>query len=166
MGTRTTFQGKVRSYGGRDPRNEVTPGVSVLSVIVSCDPTQTDATDAAAKMRIGTSATSGEFFVLPKGAVPHSVTTINASTGGTNPTVDIGSSDDSDGIFNEVDCDTKGSIQGGGGALVVPGGLASDTTVTAIAGSSAATGGTSSFVITYTVTDDGTSGTTPDGGYA
>ena len=153
----STFTGIVRSYGGRQ-KGVVTPGTVVLSAVVSCDPTQTDATAAASKMRIGTSATSGEFLVLPKGAVPHSITTINASTGGTNPTVDIGSSVDPDGIFNEVDCDTKGSIQGGGGALVIPAGLSSDTTVTAIAGSSAATGGTSSFVITYTLIDNAKSG--------
>lgn len=155
--SRSTFKGKIRSYGGRGV-GDVTPGVAVLSVVVSCDPTQTDATAAAAKMRIGTSATEGEFFVLPKGAIPHTCTTINSSTGGTNPTVDIGSSADSDGFFDEVDCDTKGAVDGAGGALVVPAGISADTTVTAIAGSSAATGGTSSFVITYTIVDNALNG--------
>ena len=35
-------------------------------------------------------SSSGETLVLPAGAIPISVMTMNASTGGTNPTIDIG----------------------------------------------------------------------------
>ena len=80
---------------------------------------------------------------------------IAATTGGTNPTVDIGSSADDDGFFNEVDCDTKGSLKGADGALVVAGGISAATTVTGKVGASAATGGTVTGVFTYTVVDNG-----------
>ena len=155
--SRSTFKGKVRSYGGRGV-GDVTPGVALLSVVVSCNPVLTNASDDAARMRIGTSATEGEVFVLPQGAIVHTCTTIVASTGGSNATIDIGSSSDSNGFFNELDCDSKGVVTGGGGSLIVPAGLSSDTTVTAIAGSSAATGGPASFIITYTIVDDALSG--------
>ena len=78
----TTFQGVVRSYAGGG-KGTVTPGVMVQSVQISCDPTATSATN----VRIGTSSSSGETLVLPAGAIPISVMTMNASTGGTNPTI-------------------------------------------------------------------------------
>jgi hypothetical protein len=84
--------------------------------------------------------------------------TIGGSTGGTNPTVDIGTSADPDGFFNEVDSDTKGTLKGADGALVVAGGISAASTVTGIVGSSAATGGTVTGVFTYTVVDAGLEG--------
>ena len=80
---------------------------------------------------------------------------IGGSTGGTNPTVDIGTSADPDGLFNEVDADTAGTIVGANGALAVAGGLAADATVTGIVGSSAATGGTFTGVLTYVMAEAG-----------
>ena len=80
--------------------------------------------------------------------------TIGGATGGTNPTVDIGSSADDDGFFNEADAD-KGSLKGADGALVVAGGITAATTVTGKVGASAATGGTITGVFTYTVVDNG-----------
>ena len=146
----TTFQGIVRSNGGAGKGNS-TPGVVTLSEVISFDPTAASAT----AVRIGTSSSSGETFVLPEGAIPVSFMTIGGATGGTNPTVDIGSSADDDGFFNEVDCDTKGSLKGADGALVVAGGISAATTVTGKVGASAATGGTVTGVFTYTVVDNG-----------
>jgi len=151
----TTFQGVVRSYAGGG-KGTVTPGVMVQSVQISCDPTATYATN----VRIGTSSSSGETLVLPAGAIPISVMTMNASTGGTNPTIDIGGtpaggSNDPDGLFNEVDCDGKGTIKGADGALAIAGGLTANTTVTAMNGSSAATGGTWTGILTYAMSNDG-----------
>ena len=146
----TTFQGIVRSNGGAGKGN-ATPSVVTLSEVISFDPTAA----AATNVRIGSSSSSGETFVLPEGAVPVSFMTIGGATGGTNPTVDIGSSADDDGFFNEVDCDTKGSLKGADGALVVAGGITAAATVTGKVGASAATGGTVTGVFTYTVVDNG-----------
>lgn len=146
----TTFQGVVRSYGGGS-KGTHTPGVMTQSVQISFDPTETSATN----VRIGTSATSGETLVLPAGAIPISIMTIGGATGGTNPTVDIGTSTDDDGLFNEVDADTKGTVKGADGALAVAGGLAADATVTGKVGASAATGGTYTGILTYVMANNG-----------
>ena len=146
----TTFQGVVRSYGGGS-KGTHTPGVMTQSVQFACDPTATSATN----VKIGTSSSSGEDLVLPAGAIVISVMTIGGSTGGTNPTIDIGTSADTDGLFNEVDADTKGTVKGADGALAVAGGLAADATVTAMKGASAATGGTYVGILTYVMANDG-----------
>lgn len=146
----TTFQGVVRSYGGGS-KGTHTPGVMTQSVQISFDPTATSAT----AVKIGTSATAGEDCVLPAGAIPISIMTIGGATGGTNPTVDIGTSADDDGLFNEVDADTKGTVKGADGALAVAGGLAADATVTGKVGASAATGGTYTGILTYVMANNG-----------
>ena len=147
----TTFQGVVRSYGGGS-KGTHTPGVMTQSVQISFDPTQSSATN----VRIGTSATSGETLTLPAGAIPISLAVLGGATGGTNPTVDIGTSADPDGLFNEVDADTTGGdIVGAGGALAVAGGLVADATVTGMKGSSAATGGTFTGILTYVMANNG-----------
>ena len=146
----TTFQGIVRSNGGAGKGNS-TPSVVTLSEVISFDPTAA----AATNVRIGTSSSSGNDFVLPAGAVPISFMTIGGATGGTNPTVDIGTSADDDGFFNEADADTKGALKGADGALVVAGGTTAISTVTGKVGASAATGGTITGVFTYTVVDSG-----------
>ena len=146
-----TFQGIVRSYGGADKGDGVTPGVVTLSETISFSPTATGATN----VRIGTSSSAGELFTLPAGAVPISFLSLGGTTGGTNPTVDIGSSADPDGFFNEVDADTKGVLKGADGALVDGDGIAADTTVTGNVGASAGTGGTFTGVFTYVIYNDG-----------
>ena len=145
-----TFQGVVRSYGGGS-KGTHTPGVMTQSVQISFDPTETSATN----VRIGTSSSSGETLVLPAGAIPISIMTIGGATGGTNPTVDIGTSADDDGLFNEVDADGTGTLKGADGALAVAGGLAADATVTGKVGSSAATGGTFTGILTYAMANNG-----------
>jgi len=146
----TTFQGVVRSYGGGD-KGSVTPGVVTQSVTISFDPTATGAT----AVKIGTSSSSGESFVLPAGAVPISLLSLGGAAGGTNPTVDIGSSADPDGFFNEVDADTKGTLKGADGALVDGDGVSAATTVTGNVGASAATSGTFTGVFTYVIFNNG-----------
>jgi len=146
----TSFTGVVRSYGGGS-KGSVTPGVVTQSVTISFDPTATGAT----AVKIGTSSSTGQNFVLPAGAVPVSLLSLGGTTGGTNPTVDIGSSADPDGFFNEVDADTKGTLKGADGALVDGDGIAADTTVTGNVGASAGTGGTFTGVFTYVIYNDG-----------
>ena len=145
----TTFQGIVRSYGG-GIKGTHTPTPVTQSVQVSFDPTAASATN----VRIRTSATSGETLTLPAGAIPISFLTIGGAAGGSSPTVDIGSSGDPDGLFNEVDADSKGSLKGADGALVVAGGLAASITVTASVGASAATSGTFTGVLTYAMANN------------
>ena len=146
----TSFTGVVRSYGGGS-KGSVTPGVVTQSVTISFDPTATGATAA----KIGTSSSTGQNFVLPAGAVPVSLLSLGGTTGGTNPTVDIGSSADPDGFFNEVDADTKGTLKGADGALVDGDGISADTTVTGNVGASAGTGGTFTGIFTYVMYNDG-----------
>jgi hypothetical protein len=149
----TSFQGIVRSYGGQD-KSKTTPGVVVLSEIISFNAAATAA--SATPVRIGTSATSGKTFVLPKGAVPISFTVVVASSGG-GSTVDIGTTADVDGFFNEVASVTKGSIKGADGALVLAGGITANATVAASVGATAGTG-TVTGVFTYTIVDDAKEG--------
>ena len=146
---RSTFQGIVRTNGGAR-KGESTPGVVAISEVVAFNPV-----GAAANVKVGTSHTTGENFILPDNAVPISFLTIGGATGGTNPTVDIGTAADPDGFFNEVDADTKGSLVGAAGALVVGAGISGPVQVTANQGSSAAPGGTTVGVFTYTIADDG-----------
>ena len=145
----TSFQGIVRSYGGQD-KSVTTPGVVVLSEVISFD-----AAAAAASLtpvRIGTSASAGATFILPKGAIPISFTVVVASSGASS-TVDIGTTADVDGFFNEVTSVTKGSINGAGGALVIAGGIPANATVAASVGATAGTG-TVTGVFTYTIVDN------------
>ena len=149
----STFQGIVRSYGGQSKESGTTPSVVTLSEVISFDPTST----GGANVKIGTSSSTGNDFVLPVGAIPVSFLTIGGAAGGTNPTVDIGSSADPDGFFNEVDADTKGTLKGSDGALTVAGGITANTTVQAKVGASAATSGTCTGVFTYAIVDNGSS---------
>ena len=145
----TTFQGVVRSYGG-GIKGTHTPVPVTQSVQISFDPTATSATN----VRIGTSSSSGETLTLPAGAIPISLLSIGGAAGGSSPTVDVGTSADPDGLFNEVDCDTNGTLQGADGALAVAGGLAADATVTGMKGSSAATSGTFTGILTYVMANN------------
>ena len=146
-----TFQGLMRSTGGAAKESGVTPGPLTMAVVISFDPTAA----SASAVRIGTSSSTGEYFTLPAGAIPLYLLTIGGATGGTNPTVDIGSSGTPDGFFNEADADTKGTINGAGGSLVSGTGLAAQTQVYGKVGSSAASGGTFTGVFVYTMYNNG-----------
>jgi hypothetical protein len=145
----TSFQGIVRSYGGQD-KSVTTPGVVVLSETISFDAAASAA--SLTPVRIGTSASAGARFILPKGAIPISFSVVVASSGASS-TVDIGTTADVDGFFNEVTSVTKGSINGAGGALVVAGGIPANATVAASVGATAGTG-TVTGVFTYTIVDN------------
>ena len=145
----TSFQGIVRSYGGQD-KSVTTPGVVVLSETISFDAAATAV--SLTPVRIGTSASTGATFILPKGDIPISFTVVVASSGA-GSTVDIGTTADVDGFFNEVTSVTKGSINGAGGALVVAGGIPANATVAASVGATAGTG-TVTGVFTYTIVDN------------
>ena len=149
MATRS-FQGIIRSYGGQDKSSGVTPSNVNLSAVVSFNPVGA----TAVAVRVGTSATAGEIFTLPKGAVPSSFISLGGATGGTNPTVDIGTAADPDGFFNELDADLKGASQSGAGALVIGTGVPANVVVTANQGASAATGGTVTGTFFYTMVDN------------
>ena len=146
-----TFQGLMRSTGGAAKESGVTPGPLTMAVVISFDPTSASAT----AVRIGTSATTGAFFTLPVGAIPLYLLTIGGATGGTSPTIDIGSSGTPAGFFDEADADTKGTLNGANGSLVVGTGLTAQTQVYGKVGSSAATGGTFTGVFTYTIYNNG-----------
>jgi hypothetical protein len=145
----TSFQGIVRSYGGQN-KSTTTPGVVVLSETISFNAAATAV--SLTPVRIGTSATAGNTFILPKGAIPISFTVVVASSGASS-TVDIGSTADVDGFFNEVASVTKGSIKGADGALVIAGGIPANATVAASVGATAGTG-TVTGVFTYTIVDN------------
>jgi len=150
----TSFQGIIRSYGGQDKSSGVTPSNVILSTIVSFNPVGA----TAVAVRVGTSATSGEIFKLPKGAVPTQFISLGGATGGTNPTVDIGTAADPDGFFNELDADLKGAVKGADGALAIGTGVPANVEVTANEGSSAATGGTVTGTFHYTMVDNARAG--------
>lgn len=101
-----------------------------------------------------TSVSQIELFTLPAGAVVVDVLSYGGSTGGTNPTVDVGSLADDDGFANEIDADSQAAAVSDGlaGALVNTV-LAADTVVYGKVGSSAATGGTTSVAVLYVMTD-------------
>ena len=165
MSTRTTHNGKLRSLGGRR-RSDVAPGVTLMTMFVSGDPTAVAGTDAA-NARIGQSATSGPLAILPKGALPLRIYPRGGATGGSTPTVDVGltinGTNDPDGVRNELDAD---SINNSGvdciGAQMTTSthqfGITHDSQITVSVGASAATGGTTSFVLVYALYDDGTAG--------
>jgi hypothetical protein len=150
----TSFQGIIRSYGGQDKSSGVTPSNVILSAIVSFNPVGA----SAVAVRVGTSATSGEIFKLPKGAVPTQFISLGGATGGTNPTVDIGTAADPDGFFNELDADLKGAVKGADGALAIGTGVPANVQVTANQGDNAATGGTVTGTFHYTMVDNARAG--------
>ena len=143
----TTFQGIVRSNGGAGKGN-ATPSVVTMSEVVSFD-----AAGSNVAVRIGTSATAGNTFKLPVGAVPISFLVVGASTGA-GSTCDVGSSADPDGFFNEIASVTKGTLAGAGGDLVLAGGITAITEVTGSAGATPGTG-TVTGVFTYAIVDSG-----------
>tara|TARA_R110000822_G_scaffold26787_3_gene80404 strand:- start:3211 stop:3681 length:471 start_codon:yes stop_codon:yes gene_type:complete len=154
--SKTTFNSSVRSRGGRREDDGVTPAGMLMSVQCSAQPS---ASNLAVK--VGTDPTDGEDLVLPKGAIIISFTMLDNATG-TTPTFDIGTSDDPDGIFNELDADAAdGTVIYPTGALVLNGanGLAADTAVTATNGSGGTPTSNMVGAMTYFIKDNGISGT-------
>jgi len=133
---RTTFKGYTRNQ----PTRGATVAVQILAFRASFDPT------SSTQVSLGT---------LPKGARPLGVHSLGGATGGTNPTVDIGSSGDNDGFAAELDAD---DVAFNGSGALTGAVLAADTEVFGKVGASAATGGTTTVVVTYAMDDDGALG--------
>lgn len=139
--SRTTVRGYTRIYGGNN--KNATPSVGLQCIQFTLDPT-------------AASADTGK--VLPKGCIPQGVQNFNGgATGGTDPTVDVGTSGDTDGFANELDADGITDITSTLGALIgIP--LTTDTAIHAGVGASAATGGSVLVGVYYIMEDDGQEG--------
>ena len=133
--SRTSYTGYLRQYGAG--KKNGTPSVLQAVAQASFDPT---------------SATPIELFTLPKGAIPLQVTSLGGATGGTNPTVDIGTTGTSDGFATELDAD---SVFFGDSGVLTGIELTVDTIVVGQVGASAATGGTVKILMNYVMADDG-----------
>lgn len=121
---------------------------------------QTGATSAGAiyALRFSfdpTSASQVLLGTLPVGAIPLDVIGYGGATGGTNPTVDIGTVADDDGYANELDADAAGSSAVGAGTIgaLKNARITAETAVYGKVGASAATGGTFAGALLFTVTD-------------
>jgi len=134
---RTSLTGYTRQYGSN--AKTATPAVFLSIIQFSFDPT---------------AATASTGKTLPKGAIPLFVQNINGgATGGTLPTVDVGTAGDADGLANELDADGVTGFINTGALLGVE--LAVDTLIFAGVGASAATGGTVFAAVYYMMADDG-----------
>lgn len=100
-----------------------------------------------------TSATQVLLGYLPIGAVPLDVLGYGGATGGTNPTVDIGTSGTTDGFANELDADATGTtaVSSAKNGTLLNTRMTSLTAVYGKVGASAATGGTFKGAILYVV---------------
>jgi hypothetical protein len=138
MGNVTRFGGGVGI--GRPGDSPATLASSVHVLPASFDPT---------------SASQVELGQLPKGAKVIDVVGLGGATGGTNPTVDIGTSGDDDGFANELDCDAGASsaVAAGTTGALLGTQLTVPTIVYGKVGASAATGGTAVVHIHFIVED-------------
>ena len=137
--TTTKYPGGL-SVGGGAGNNRVTVS-SVVSVLrASFDPT------SASQILLGT---------LPPGSRVVDVVSYGGATGGTNPTVDIGTIASNQGFANELDADaTASSAVAAGTAGVLIGTLLTVATpVYGKVGASAATGGATVVMVNFTVED-------------
>ena len=115
-----------------------TMGTPLLVQVGSFDPTAASA---------AISRTDGQTLTLPQGARVVAVMGDGGATGGTNPTVDIGTSGDGDAFVNEMDADGATITIGGASSGAA---MSADTEVYGGVGASAATGGTVVVAILYT----------------
>lgn len=132
---KTTFRNSVRVAGAS---RTSWAGVPVLVMKASFDPT------SATQILLGT---------LPAGSIPLGVQSLGGATGGSNPTVDIGTVASNAGIANEVDADTLTLTDATGALTGVA--LTVDTPIYGKVGASAATGGTTTVLISYIFNDNG-----------
>jgi len=113
------------------PTRGATKADDILSFISSFDPTSTS------QISLG---------VLPKGARPLGVDGFGGSTGGSSPTVDVGTVADQDGFATELVSDAVAFNDSGVLTGVL---LTTDTEVFGMVGASASTGGTTTVLIKY-----------------
>lgn len=132
---KSTITGYWRFYGGN---KNATPAVLNAALKLSFDPTQ---------------ATAATGVILPKGAIPLAVRGMSGSTGGTNPTIDVGISGNGDGFADNLVSDAVTGETVTGVLLGIE--LTVDTEIFAGVGASAATGGTTTVIVQYIMADDG-----------
>ena len=147
MGTKSTFQGYVRTYGGQDKSSGVTPAVLVASEVI----TFLASTTTATAVSVGSTVNANAPFVLPQGAIPLNFAVLSTSAGGATTTINLGSAANSTGFANNLVSGAKG-VNALTGTLVVAAGLTANTTVLASVGSTAGTGNVSG-VITFAFND-------------
>jgi len=147
MGTRSTFQGYVRTYGGQQKESGVAPGVLVASEVI----TFLSSTATATAVSIGATVNSNTPFILPQGAIPLSFAVLSTSAGGATTTINLGTAANSTGFAQNLVSGAKG-INALTGTLVVASGIAANATVVASVGSTAGTGNVTG-VFTYTFID-------------
>lgn len=121
----------LKGYWREQPSLGCSFATSILSMQASFDPT---------------SASQVELFTLPNGAIPMGVDSFGGATGGTNPTVIVGTSGDDNGFAAALDAD--GVAFNDSGALTGVA-LTSDTIVYGKVGASAATGGATTVVMKF-----------------
>lgn len=161
MGTRSTFQGIVRTYGGQYKEQGTTPAVLVASQVVSFTCSTTVATPLAIGSTVSGGTSAGPNLVLPAGAIPLSFQVITAGSGAT-ATADFGTIAGttnvaaSTSIGNEIVIGTTG-IKVFNGTAVSAAGLSANATVYANVGATAGTG-TVTGVFTWTFSDNAQDG--------
>ena len=147
MGKRSTFEGYLRSHGGR-PRDVVPPAVVPVILRIA-------GLDATADAGTGT----GKF--LPVGAIPLSVTVIGGGTGGTSPILDVGlelDTPDDDGLANGLTYDATDKADVITKAGVLLGTVLTEQKEITYGDDGVGTnntGGTVDLLIEYTFDDDG-----------
>ena len=124
------------TIGGGNQRHS-TAGI-ICALIATFDPT------SSTQVLLGT---------LPIGAVPLDVVGYGGTTGGTDPTVDIGTGAASAGYANELDGDATSSsaVAAGTGGTLLGAQVTVPTAVYGMVGASAGTGGTMKVAVLFTV---------------
>lgn len=147
MGRRSTFEGYLRSHGGRN-RNDVPAAVVPVVLRIA-------GLDATVDAGTGT----GKF--LPLGAIPLTVTVIGGGTGGTAPILDVGLAlavPDVDGLANGLTYDATDRADVVTKAGVLLGTVLAEQAEITYGDDGVGvnnTGGTVDLLIEYTFDDDG-----------
>ncbi|UOF81822.1 hypothetical protein [Caudoviricetes sp.] len=133
--TLTNFPNGITIGGGN--QRSTTAGVEGV-ILATFDPT------SSTQILLGT---------LPAGAVPLDVVGYGGTTGGTNPTVDIGTVASSAGMANELDGDATASsaVAAGAAGALLGVQVTTPTAVYGKVGSSAGTGGPMKVAIKFIV---------------
>jgi predicted hotdog family 3-hydroxylacyl-ACP dehydratase len=147
MGTKSTFQGYVRTYGGQDKSSGVTPGVLVASEVI----TFLSSTATATAVSVGATVNASAPFVLPQGAIPTNFIVLTAAGTTTTATINFGSAANATSIANNLVVGAKAAVLMTGSSVVATG-LPANTTVVASVGSTAGTGNVTG-VFVYTLAD-------------
>jgi hypothetical protein len=147
MGTRSTFQGYVRTYGGQQKESGVSAGTLIASEVI----TFLSSTTTATAVSIGATVNANAPFVLPQGAIPLNFVVLTAAGTTNTATVNFGSAGSTTGIANNLVVGAKGAVSMTG-TLVVAAGLTANTTVVSSVGTTAGTGNVTG-VFSYTFAD-------------